>query len=46
MLFACDVELMVGDALVILDDVIWFSGVISQCISKGHSSILVCLPWR
>ena len=46
MFFACDVELRGGAPLVILDDVIWFSGAITQCSSKGHSRSLVCLPWK
>ena len=46
MFFACDVELSGGAPLVILDDVIWFSGVITQCSSNGHSRSIVCVSWR
>ena len=44
--FTYDVELSGGAPLDILDDIIWLSGAFTQCSSNGHSSSLVCLPWR
>ena len=43
----CGVELMGGGApLVLLEDVIWFGGAITQCGCKGHSYYLVCILWK